>query len=259
MQRSLGWLSWLGRSQVTPQTSTLLEGSTVLYTAVITNDGWSDLQSATFTATFPAELTPGTHSPELSPVGGNLVWSGPLAQNQNKVFTYTVSIAGSLPLGTVISQTSWLAYPDHNILFDRAATINVNFPDLSASEMNVNSTQDVESGDVLSYTVVLRNTGLVYAPQVTTTNTLPHNLEFVSIDTPDQGAVISNGDSFTWTTSLAKDEVTTLTYQAVISYETSSAIQNTAYASDAVNEPVPLTARTSFKVQPIYLPFIAKK
>ena len=258
MQRSLGWLSWLGRSQVTPQTSTLLEGSTVLYTAVITNDGWYDLQSASFTATFPTELTPGAHSPELSPTGGNLVWSGPLARNQNKVFTYTVSIAGSLPLGTVISQTSWLAYPDHNILFDRAATINVNFPDLSTSEMNVNSTQDVEPGDVLSYTVVLRNTGLVDAPQVTTTNTLPHNLEFVSIDTPDQGTVISNGDSFTWTTSLAKDEVT-LTYHAVISYETSSAIQNTAYASDAVNEPVPLTARTSFKVQPIYLPFIAKK
>jgi hypothetical protein len=98
----------------------------------------------------------------------------------------------------------------------------------------------------------------VDAPQVTTTNTLPHNLEFVSIDTPDQGTVISNGDSFTWTTSLAKDEVT-LTYHAVISYETSSAIQNTAYASDAVNEPIPLTARTSFKVQPIYLPFVAKK
>jgi uncharacterized repeat protein (TIGR01451 family) len=258
MRRSLGWLSWLGRSTVTPSSSALLDGTTVTYTAIITNDGWNDLQTAFFTATFPPELTVETYSSELTLSDGSLIWSGPLAKNQGKFFIYTATISDSLPLGTIINQTSWLAYPDHNIRFDRLATVKVNFPDLNASTMSVTPSQDVEENDVLTYTIVLKNTGLKDDPLVTTTNTLPHMLNLVSLDTPGRGIVISNGNSITWTTPLSKDEVITFSYQAVISYQTRSAIENTAYTKDAVNNPVALTARTTFRILPIYLPIISK-
>jgi uncharacterized repeat protein (TIGR01451 family) len=258
MRRSLGWLSWLGRSKITPSTAATLDGTDVTYTAVITNNGWDDLATVSFTATFPSELTVGPYSSELSPSNGNLVWSGSLGKNQAKVLTYTATIAGSLPLGTVISQTSWLAYPEHNILFDRVATTKVNFPALNGSTMSVVPTRDVEAGDVLTYTIVLKNTGLVDDPMVTTTNTLPPMLDLVSVDNPTQGTAIPAGNGILWTTPLARNEVATLTYQVVISYETSGSIKNTAYIADGFNDPVALTARTLFKSLPVYLPFVSK-
>jgi uncharacterized repeat protein (TIGR01451 family) len=172
--------------------------------------------------------------------------------------TYTATIANSLPLGSVVSQVSWFSYPEHSILFDRMADVHVNFPNLNSSTMSVNPTRDVEENDVLTYTIVLRNTGLVDAPVVTTTNTLPHMLDLDSVDPPSRGNVLTYGNSLTWTTPLSQDEVATLTYRAIISYQSQSNIVNTAQVSDGFNSPLLLTARTSFKNIPIYLPVIMK-
>jgi uncharacterized repeat protein (TIGR01451 family) len=260
LQRSLGWLSWLGASTVTPGVSASLDGADITFTAILTNDGWADLSAVVFTATFPAELTPGPASPELNPVGGNLIWNGPLARNTPKVLTYTASLAGSLPLGTTISQVSWLAYPDHNMLFDRVAEVRVNFPDLSGSTFTVTPAQEVKEGDVLTYTLTLRNDGLVDDPIVTATNTLPPSLELLGLDPPSQGTIASSARSFTWTTTLVKNQSATLTYRAVISYETSSGnIRNSVTIDDDLNEPLVLTAQANFKVRPIYLPIIFRK
>jgi uncharacterized repeat protein (TIGR01451 family) len=224
----------------------------------VVNDGWSNLPRAYFTATFPAELTVGSYSSGLSPAGGNLVWNGPLARNESQVFTYTAAIAGSLPLGTLVRQVSWLSYPEHNILFDRVADVLVNFPNLDTSTMRVNPAQGVEPNDVLTYTVVLKNTGLVDAPTVTTSDTLPHMLDLVAVDAPGKGSVSSYGNSFTWTTPLSRNEVVTLTYRAVISYQSQYNIQNVAVVDDGFNSPLFLAAPASFKTLPTYLPLITK-
>jgi uncharacterized repeat protein (TIGR01451 family) len=236
-----------------------VDGTDITYRAVLINDGWADLPAAVFTATFPAELTPGPASPELSSVGGNLVWSGPLPRNQPKVLTYTASMAASLPLGTTLRQVSWLAYPDHHILFDRVTEVRVNFPDLSHSTFSVTPAQRVEVGNVLNYTLVLRNDGLVDAPVVTTTNIIPPALQLLAIDPPSQGALISSSNSFTWTTSLPKNQSATLTYRAVISYQTSSGIKNSVTIDDSLSEPLTLTNQATFKVLPVYLPLIYRK
>ncbi len=258
MQRSLGWLSWLGRSTVTPSLTAARDGETVVYTATLSNDGWDDLATAYFTATRPAELSWGSFSPDLSLVGDELRWSGPLTQNETRVFTYSAAIANSLPTGTLVEQTSWLAYPEHNIRFDRIVAVQVNFPNLSNSTMNVTPAQDVEAGDSLTYTIVLQNNGLVDAPVVTTTNSLPHALELLAVEGASQGNVETAGDVLTWTTPLSSGGVATLTYRAVISYRAGYAIDNIAYVDDGFSNPVRLTARAAFKVGLTYLPLIFK-
>ncbi len=258
MQRAVGWLSWLGRSTVTPSISAALAGETVVYTATLINDGWDDLATAYFTATRPTELSWETFSPALTLVGDELRWSGPLAQNEARVFTYSATIADPLPIGTLVEQTSWLAYPEHNIHFDRIAVVQVNFPNLSSSRMRVTPAQDVEAGDILTYTIVLRNDGLVDAPAVTTTNSLPHPLELLTVDGASQGNVEAGAKTLTWTTPLTRGGVATLTYRAVISYRAGYGIDNVAYATDGYGDPVRLTARAAFKVGSIYLPLIFK-
>ena len=258
MQRSVGWLNWLGSSTVRPHVSASLDNEVITYTAILTNNGWTDLSTAHFTATFPAELTLRSFSPELTLSNGNLIWSGPLVRNQPKIFVYSAAIAGSLPIGVVLSQTNWLDYAEHKILFDRIATVYVNFPDLQASSFNSTPAQGVETRDILTYTLVLKNTGLVDDPMVTTTNTLPHMLELIGVDPPSQGNVAINGKTIRWTTPLAKDGVATLTYRTVISYRSSTPIRNIAYVNDNINDQLILKAITSYQAHDNFLPVILK-
>ncbi|MCB9100561.1 MAG: S8 family serine peptidase [Anaerolineales bacterium] len=258
MQRSLGWLSWLGNSTVTPTAEASLDGEQATYTAVIANDGWDNIATAYFTATFPVELTPQTASPGLTLSNGNFVWSGPLAKNETKTFTYTATISDHLPLGTIVAQTSWLAYPEHHILFDRVADLRVNFPSYNTSSFSVTPTVGAQAGDILNYTLVLKNDGLVDSPVVTATNTLPLMLDLQAYTPPGKGALSIQDRNFTWVLPLAKNETATLTYQAVISYQTSSAIENTVEVNDGLNSPLTLTARTTYKVLPMYFPLLLK-
>lgn len=258
MQRSLGWLSWLGGSTVTPSTGASLDGERITYTAVLKNDGWDPVTTAHFTATFPAALTPESASPELTLLNGDFVWSGPLAKNEQKVMTYTAAISDALPLGTVISQTSWLGYDNHNILFDRVTDVRVNFPTYNPSSFSVSPAKGVEAGDRLSYTLLVKNDGLVDSPVVTVTNPLPHMLDIVSFDTPSRGNLQREERDFTWTLPLAKNESATLTYQAVINYQTSGAIENKVYVDDDLSPPLVLTARATYKIIPMYFPMLHK-
>ena len=259
MQRAVGWLSWLGTSKVEPHVSTALDGETITYTVSLTNDGWSDISTAYFTATIPAELTLNAVDPQLTLSNGSLVWNGPLAKDQNVSFVFSGTIADPLPLGTALHQTNWLYYPEHDLLFDRVATVYVNFPDFQGSALTVTPAQDALPGETLTYTIVLKNSGLVDDPQVTAANVLPHMLILDSVDTPSGGSVLSDGrQAITWTTPLAVNETATLTYRAVISYRTSTPIDNMVLVTDNITDPVRLRARTTFKVYPLYFPIIYK-
>ncbi|RME99522.1 MAG: DUF11 domain-containing protein [Chloroflexi bacterium] len=248
MQRSVGWLSWLGASTVTAEANSVSSGSWITFTAAITNDGWDDLTTATFTATFPAYLTPGS---------GTFNWSGPLAVNQSTTFTYTAQINQPLPAGTVISQTSWLAYPAHNIRFDRVAAVPVT-PNFSESSLGVTPAAGIQQSDTLTYTLVLRNRGMVGSGAVTTTNTLPNSLQLLGASA-QAGTVISSGNALTWTAaSLGVGAETTLTVRAVVSATGVGTIRNVAQVDDGFNRAVVLSADASFKVWPWYLPVIVK-
>jgi len=260
MQRSVGWLSWLGSSTIKPQANTVVDGAVITYTATISNDGWDPIATAYFTATFPSYLTPLSASPGVSLAGGEFIWSDSLAPNQSESFTYTAQIVGSFPQGAVLSQTSWLAYNEHDILFDRVADVYV-APSLRSSSKSVTPNQEVEKDDVLAYTIVLKNDGPIQVPVpvVTTTDTLPPVLDFVTIDPPSSGTVISSSRTLTWTTPLAQGQVATLTFQARVNSASSGGIiNNVAYAGNGVNEPISLSAQAKFKVLPLYLPLIFK-
>ncbi|MCB0193302.1 MAG: S8 family serine peptidase [Anaerolineae bacterium] len=258
MQRSLGWLSWLGSSTVTSSADASLDGERITYTATVKNDGWYAMTTAYFTATFPSLLVPETASPELTLVNSNFVWNGPLAKDEQKVLTYTAIISDDLPLGTLISQTNWFGYSDHNIVFDNVADVRVNFPTYDSSSFTVSPGNNVGAGDILNYTVTLKNDGVIDSPMVTLTNTLPHMLDITALVPPSQGNFERTGRVFTWTLPLAKNETATLNYQAVISYQTSSPVENKVTLNDNLNPPLTLTAKTTYKVLPLYFPILHK-
>jgi hypothetical protein len=155
LQRTVGWLSWLGSSTVEATATSVANGSLITFTTNIENSGWDQISTAHLTATFPVYLVPVSASPGVSLESGAFIWTGALAASENKSLTYTAQIAGPPPAGTTISQTSWLAYPEHGILFDRIATLEAT-PALETSSMTVSPSHDVEQNDVLSYTITFR-------------------------------------------------------------------------------------------------------
>ena len=92
MQRSVGWLSWLGASTVEASAPSVANDAFITYTATISNSGWAPISTATFTATFPAYLTAGSASPGVVKNGETFIWADSLAVGESKTFTYSAQI-----------------------------------------------------------------------------------------------------------------------------------------------------------------------
>jgi uncharacterized repeat protein (TIGR01451 family) len=215
IQRTVGWLSWLGGSQVTPDRTMLRDGDTVTYTVRLLNDGWEDMATASMTATFPAELSPIPGSIQggalWDAASQSFVWQGSILRDQGHVFTYQATIASPLGDGKLISHTVWMGYDNHRILFDRENYIHVNYPLLSDSTFTV-SPSSVATGDWLTYTLRVHNTGFGNAA-VTVDNPLPAQLDVSESNLwVSEGDAQLNGRQIVWSVPLSESHHAVMTY-----------------------------------------------
>jgi uncharacterized repeat protein (TIGR01451 family) len=220
MQRVTGWLSWLGSSTIQADKALAHDSDTLTYTLVLRNDGWRDMTASYFTATFSSDLVPISASinggASWDPGHQAFVWSGPLTRGQSLTFTYQAAITGTLPKGHMISHTVWMGYDEHAIQFDRIAVTSVDLPDLSQSTFSVITPPVVERGSPLTYTLLVRNSGVVDA-LVTAVNPLPDSLA-LTLDTlqASGGITQTNGHVITWTIPVSVGESARLTYTSMI-------------------------------------------
>jgi uncharacterized repeat protein (TIGR01451 family) len=260
MRRVVGWLSWLGASTVEAKTDAAISGDTITYTAVLRNDGPQDISRAVFTATFPPPLSlvPGSLSAG-SEVNGQALWSGSLAQNQAFTLTYRARLSNSLPYGTVSRQISWLGLPEHTVTFDRVALVPVNIANWAQSTLSVSPTR-VALNDKLTYTLRLRNTGLVDAPLITVTGEIPPHLLPLAISPPSDGGGTGTfgGGSLFWQTPVSRNQVVTLTFTAqVIAVPWPFTFPLTLRGDDGYNRPA-WSVEAWVKPRRVYLPVIMK-
>jgi uncharacterized repeat protein (TIGR01451 family) len=219
MRRVTGWLGWLGGSTVAADKAVALDTDTLTYTLVLRNDGWQEIASSYFTATFSSDLMPIVGSvrggASWDPAKSAFVWSGSLAQGQSITFTYQADIVGPLPMGHVISHTAWMGYGSHNIQFDRVVATSVNLPVLSQSSFSVQPATG-EVGSLLTYTLRIENTGVADG-LVTATNPLPSGLALVPNSLRTSGGTSRvEGQVIIWEVPVAVGDSVTLTYAAVV-------------------------------------------
>jgi len=220
MQRVVGWLSWLGGSTLTADRTIAHDGDVLTYTIVLRNDGWQDVESASFSATFSSDLAPIPESisggASWDPAQSAVVWSGPLAQGNSTTFTYQAVIADPLPMGHVVSHTVWVGYESHNVNFDRIVTTPVNLPILSQSSFSVEPVVG-EVGSFLTYTLQVRNTGVVDG-LISASNSLPDSLALVpgSLQASDGTPWTDDDRDILWTVPVAVGDTATLTYTGIV-------------------------------------------
>jgi len=122
MERTIGWLGWLGTSALNADRNVVASGDTMTYTLSLDNDGWETV-TAHLSNTLPLETSYVTDT--LSPpavydsVNRRVSWDGDLSPGEMVSISYHVTVVDPLPPGTIISNVADIGYDEHHIAFDR--------------------------------------------------------------------------------------------------------------------------------------------
>lgn len=159
------------------------EGQTVTFTVTAANSGTGDANGVTVTDLLPAGLTFVSSNPSQgSYVSGSGLWTvGTVAAGGSAtlqiVATVDVGTAGSTITNTATLTTSSPAdaTPGNN---SGSASLDVGQPDLSITKTA--SSNQVQAGFPVTFTIVVTNSGDGNATSVTVTDVLPPGLTYIS-------------------------------------------------------------------------------
>jgi uncharacterized repeat protein (TIGR01451 family) len=222
MEKVIGWLSRLGTSTFHADHTPVASGSAVTYTLVMRNDGPQAIAWATLSNTLPAQtsyvtgsLQPGQAT--YHPLTRTITWQGPLVANAAVTLTYQLSVTHPLSPSTYITNVARLEDADRGLGFRRHAIVRVNAPDLSSSTFTVDQAT-ARPGDVLTYTVVLNNEGIIDAVGATISAPVPTHTTYVSGSLSVQGGgTLDDSDGLMrWTGTVSLGVPVTVNYRVVV-------------------------------------------
>ncbi len=107
MRQTTGWLSWLGGSTFSADSTLVAAGATVTYTLTIYNDGWQSIAATVsnplpeMLAFVPGSLTP----PEASYDNGahRITWSKNLAVEEQAQMTYRATVSNTISTASLLA------------------------------------------------------------------------------------------------------------------------------------------------------------
>ncbi|MFQ6058944.1 MAG: hypothetical protein ACE5MB_08735, partial [Anaerolineae bacterium] len=158
--------------------------------------------------------------------------------------TFQVKITEPLPANTLITNTATIV-EGPGISYQRTATTTVNAVDLTASTKTVDAPLPAP-GEVLTYTIVLRNTGGGDA-QVSVTDPLPERTAYVP-DSATGGAIYNPTlDQIEWTGAVPAQAERALSFQVSLESPLPDGlvITNTATINDGLHPPFTRTVTTT--------------
>ena len=214
-----------------------LDGDTITYTIVVTNNGPNNATNTAVNAVLPTGVTYASDSPgQGTYTSGSGVWNvGALSSGTSATLALSATVDTGTNGQTIVHSVSVLATEnDPNTSNDSAtATINVG----AKSDMSIVQTVDINSPfteDTITYTVTITNNGPSDATGVTVTDVLPAG---VTYDGKSQSQGRYRAKSGVWTVgSIPVGATATLTLSANVDIGTEAqTIVNTAMVS--ANEP----------------------
>ncbi len=223
MSRLVGWLSWLGQSDLKADRTLAQLGDTVGYTLTLHNDGPQPVISAAVSNTLPigTVLASGpAGGASYDPASRRVTWNGDLAPGATVSFTYQLQLVGGTGYVTTshaLHNTAEFILGAQGLHFKRQATVRMAAPDLSVSSI-VHTPTPAKSFQPVSVTLVLRNDGLTDALSVTLDNPLPWPMHLVTGTATSAGggqlAQWPRRNRISWEGTLNVGTPVTVTYHA---------------------------------------------
>jgi uncharacterized repeat protein (TIGR01451 family) len=263
MERIVGWLSWLGGSTFDADQEAVSGGDTLVYTAVLRNDGPTTV-TASFSNTLPLSLTlipdglPG--SAVYYTTTRRVSWDGPLGPGEEITLAYRAAVTTGLAAGTRIVNTARLVLEEQDIRFSRAAAVRVGAPDLSSSTLGCEP-DPARPGAVVTCTLKVGNDGPGEASAASVTNLLPPETDLV----PGSPTWIGAGSldlptgTVRWSGPLGVGEQVTLSYQISLSIgPVHHPMVNVAFLEDGVEGAWERATWLLLEPWRAYLPFVLR-
>ena len=216
MERSIGWLSWLGRSTFDASPRGVGIGDVVTYTVAVKNDGPQPV-TAEMSNTVPAQIAleeaslagPGTYDPGAR----RLSWRDSLAPGGTITLSYRAAVLTDTADGGEIVNRAHIRLEEHSISFTRSAHVRTNAPDLSPSSFSC-TPSTLRPGESTTCTLTLRNVGAADADAASARIYPPGALEMVATrPVGDQGVAEQTEQYISWSGPLRKGSTAELTFQ----------------------------------------------
>ncbi|MBI3942059.1 MAG: DUF11 domain-containing protein [Chloroflexi bacterium] len=254
----------LSSATITVDRSRVMPGEVLSYAILITNTG-NLLSQAWLTDTLPAGLGfAGNLSASAGSIvwdvnQGQLFWKGTIPAGDTVTLRFDALVDHQLRSGVMLYNTALLNDGLHPPFELPLATTLIVAPDLTRSGKYVDHAQ-AYPGDVLSYTIILTNTGLA-AAQANLTDTLPAEIEFQQISPGSPGNAVWDGENsiLYWQSGIPVNTSVALTYTARLRYgiPPDTVIRNQAWVTDGVHARQTLsTVETRVRWHRIFLPVI---
>jgi len=246
-------------------------GDTIEYTIVVSNTSLTYTVSFTVSDVLPAGLLAyvGHDLPSTGSIvtGANsILWTGEVISNSEAALAFQATVTEAAYINQVIRNLAYITGTNvtgGETSIVRWVAVTVARGVFGSSSKTASSDQ-VASGDPLTYTITALNNGSI-SRVVTVTDSLPPDVTLVSGSfDPTAGTVITSSDSrvFTWTTSVAGPGSESLSFQATITegLEDGVTVENIAYLDDGYSpDPIPLAATVTVKNPSIiYLPIVLR-
>jgi subtilisin family serine protease len=203
MNRIVGYLSWLGDSQVQFDRASASAGDVVTATIVAMNDMPLIITQAAYTITVPLSATLKNGDP--------LTWSGSLLPHQSLTSTIVITLNANLNAGDVVTLPIHFSDQDHALQFVKTARVTIDRPTF---KFDLNPTIPlVRPYELVTWTLVARNHGIA-APTALITALLPFSQSIVSGSLAyNSGTATYVTDTILWNGSISTGQSITLTYQ----------------------------------------------
>jgi uncharacterized repeat protein (TIGR01451 family) len=232
------------------------------YTIVLRNSGQTFTQTVRVTDTLPAGLayipgtltaTRGTPDDSAAP---QLKWNGDMLNAPAVTLTYRALVT------TFVSQTlnnTATIDPGVGAPLDRSASVTVIGPNLTSSTKAVSS-RTAHYGDVMTYSIVVRNTGGSFPATVRVTDTLPSGLASVpgslaaTSGTPDD----ASAPTLKWNGVMSTTSVVTVTFAVSVTMPNAAIIVNAAAINPGYGSPFTRTAAIVVNPHELFLPLILR-
>lgn len=162
-------------------------GGTITYTVTVKNIGDEPIGSYTLVDDFDETLVTVSDAGGGAVVNGTITWNvlTSLGVGDSDTFTYTVTVDADVTEATNIVNTATV------VEFEKSATETVTVENpIPGTDAQVEKTADVsavQAGDIVEYTVVVKNTGDATIQSYTVVDDYPENL--VTIEFADGGTV----------------------------------------------------------------------
>ncbi len=210
MNGIMGWLGDLGESTFGTENHVVARGNPQTYTLRLKNLPSAPANQVQVTNTLPAglDIVPGTVSggATYDTATHQLTWQGNLAAGAERVIRYQAIPSGGLRLDNQIT----VAYERHKIAFNQIATVWVDAPDLSGSQLT--AVANTPYSPLITYTLRLQNDGFTTTQGISTVVRLPDAFHPLT-DTLyfDQGTGFLADQRINWHGNLTPNESMTLT------------------------------------------------